>query len=163
MDWLDAHAGSVQALVTVVLVLITAYYAWVSRLLVRETHATLQATVRTTLQDRLDRVSALLAGEPELFEGLADPTATGEETDGRFHVTNMLMAVLEEAYTQYALEHTMPLEDWEAWVATTDRLLSYHYLRAYWRHTRLTFGASFRAFVDERIRRLEPAGATGSA
>ena len=51
MDWLDTHSVSVQALATLVLVAITAYYAWASRSLVRETRTTLQASARATLQD----------------------------------------------------------------------------------------------------------------
>ena len=47
MEWLDAHAGSVQAVATLVLLLLTGYYAWFTRGLVRETHASLQATART--------------------------------------------------------------------------------------------------------------------
>ena len=37
MEWLDTHAGSVQAIATLVLVGLTGYYAWASRALVRET------------------------------------------------------------------------------------------------------------------------------
>ena len=34
-------------------------------------------------------------------------TATGEEEDGRFHLANMFLGVLEEAHTQHAIERTM--------------------------------------------------------
>src|SRR5262245_28107228 len=36
MEWLDTHAGSVQAIATLVLVALAAYYAWASRALVPE-------------------------------------------------------------------------------------------------------------------------------
>ena len=41
LDWLDAHAGSAGAVTTFVLVVVTAFYAWTTRALVRETHTTL--------------------------------------------------------------------------------------------------------------------------
>src|SRR5579884_464373 len=82
MEWLDVHAGSVQAMATLVLVILTGYYAWSSRALVKETHATLQATARMTL------------------------------------------ATFEEAYAQRNVDSAMSEEDWRAWVATMDSLMS---------------------------------------
>jgi hypothetical protein len=151
MDWLDAHSGSVQAMATLVLVLLTAYYAWASRALVRETHATLQATARMTLQGRLDRISELFLRDPELFDTLDHPEATGLEQDRRFHVANMLLAVLEEAYTQHEIDGAMSDEDWRAWVATLDTLMHRRYLNAYWQHAREHYSAPFRRFVDARL------------
>jgi hypothetical protein len=43
-----------------VLVGLTAYYAWASRALVRETRAALGSPVRATLQARMDKISELL-------------------------------------------------------------------------------------------------------
>jgi hypothetical protein len=146
LDWLDAHAGSVQALATFVLVGLTAYYAWFTRALVQQTRATLQA--------RLDRVSELLVRDPELFRLLDDPGATGHEEDARFHVANILVGVLEEAHIQYAVEHSMTEDDWRAWVATADMLMPRRYLSGYWQNVRHTFSEPFRQFVDERLAQL---------
>jgi len=151
VEWLDAHAGSVQAFATIVLVLITAYYAWTSRAQVRATQATLQATARMTLQSRLDRTSELMLDRPELFAALDDPKATGEEQDQRFHLANIIVAVLEEAYTQHHVEHSMPAEEWRAWEATLDSLMSRRYLAGYWLQTRHAFSQSFARYVDERL------------
>ena len=151
LEWLDTHAGSVQALATFVLVGLTAYYAWFTRALVQQTRATLQATARMTLQARLDRGSELLVRDPELFRLLDDPGATGHEQDARFHVANILVAVLEEAHTQYAVERSMSEEDWRAWVATMDQLMPRRYLTGYWQNVRHTFSESFRRFIDERL------------
>src|SRR5947209_4241878 len=151
MDWLDAHAGSVQAFATLVLVIITAYYAWTSRAQVKATQATLQASARMTLQSRLDRVSELLLGNPELFKSLDDPEATGDEKDERFHLANIVVGVLEEAYVQRHVEHSMPDEEWRAWEATLDSLMGRHYLARYWRRTRGGFGESFARYLDDRI------------
>jgi hypothetical protein len=151
MDWLDAHSGSVQAVATIVLVLLTAYYAWASRAVVRETHATLQATARMTLQGRLDRISELFLRDPELFASLDQPGATGLEEDRRFHVANMLVAVLEEAYTQHEVDGVMSEDDWRAWVVTLDSMMQRRYMSAYWQQVREHFGASFRDFVDARL------------
>jgi hypothetical protein len=151
MDWLDTHAGSVQAFATIVLVLITAYYAWAARAQVKATQAMLQATARMTLQSRLDRVSELMLGNPELFRGLDDPDATGQERDERFHLANILVAVLEEAYTQRHVEGTMPAEEWRAWEATIDSLMSRRYLAGYWRNISGTFNPSFSHYLDERL------------
>src|SRR6516225_9950807 len=101
IEWLDAHSGAVQAIATIVLVAITAYYAWTSRSLVQQTRQTLQASSRNTLQSRLDHISDVLIREPGLFARLDDPTATGEEEDTRFHVCSMFLGVLEEAYQQF--------------------------------------------------------------
>lgn len=151
MDWFDAHSGSVQAFATLVLVILTAYYAWASRALVRETHATLQATARMTLQSRLDRVSELMISQPGLFEALDAPDATGEERDARFHLANIIVATFEEAYAQHYFDSAMSDEDWRAWVATMDGLMSRRYLALYWQHVRGTFGESFKNFLDERL------------
>jgi len=151
MEWLDAHAGSVQALATLVLVILTGYYAWASRAMVKETHATLQATARMTLQARLDRTSELMISQPELFDGLDDPGATGDERDARFHLANILVATFEEAYAQRNFDRAMNEEDWRAWVATMDSLMSRRYLAGYWQHVRGTFGESFRNFLDSRL------------
>jgi hypothetical protein len=40
--------------------------------------------------------------------------------------------VLEEAHTQYAIDRTMPEDDWRAWVATTDLVIRRKYLVGYW-------------------------------
>ena len=152
MDWLDAHSGSVQAVATLVLVGLTGYYAWASRALVRETHATLQATARMTLQSRLDHVSELFVRHPELFRSLDEPAPDGTHEDERFHIASMLMGVLEEAYTQHAIEGSMDEEDWRAWVATMDSVLNRRYFRGYWRNVGETYNPSFRRFVDDRLR-----------
>jgi hypothetical protein len=152
VDWLDAHAGSVQAIATLVLVVLTAYYAWASRALVRETRATLQASARMTLQARLDRISELFLRDPELFASLNDPHASGDEEDGRFHVASMLVAVLEEAFTQHHLERSMTEEDWRAWLGTLDNLMQRQYIAGFWRRVRPHYNASFREFVDTRLR-----------
>ena len=151
LEWLDAHQGSALVLATLVLAAITAYYAWTTRALVRESHAALQATARATLQQRLDRISEILLSDPELFHSLDDPQATGEEQDARFHLANMLVAVLEEAHMQYAIDRTMPEEDWRAWLATTDLLIRHNYLVGYWRQVSHTFGSPFRRFIEERL------------
>lgn len=152
LDWLDTHSGSVVALATFVLVVVTAYYAWTSRALVRETHTTLQAAARATLQARMDRISEICIREPDLFPLLDDPSATGEEQDGRFHITNMFLGVLEEAHVQYRLEGSMSGEDWGAWAATADLVLPKPFIVRYWRRAAPTFEPGFRRFVDERIR-----------
>jgi hypothetical protein len=153
MEWLDAHAGSVQALATFALIALTAYYAWFTRALVRETHATLQANARLTLQARLDRVSELFVREPDLFSSLDQPASSNldEEQDRRFHVANMLMAVLEEAYTQHEVDGAMSEDDWGAWQVTLDSMMGRRYMSAYWQYVRQHYGASFRDFVDRRL------------
>ena len=153
MEWLDAHAGSVQAVATFALIALTAYYAWFTRALVRETHASLQATARLTLQGRLDRVSELFLQDPDLFNSLDHPGSTGLEQDRRFHVANMLVAVLEEAYTQHEVDGAMSEDDWGAWVVTLDSMMQRRYMSAYWQQVRQHYGASFRNFVDRRLQR----------
>lgn len=150
MDWLDVHAGGAQAIATLVLVALTGYYAWASRALVRETRATLLASARMSLQARLDRVSEMFIEHPELWKGM-DDASDGDETDGRFHIANVLVAVLEEAHTQYAVERSMTEDDWQAWVTTTDLLMRRAYLRQYWERVRPTYNARFAAFVDARL------------
>jgi hypothetical protein len=152
MDWLDSHAGSVQAVATMVLVVLTAYYAWASQLLVRETRTTLRAAARSTLQARLDRISELFIREPHLFAHLDDPMASGEEEDARFHICNMFLGVLEEAFTQFTFEHSMTADDWSAWQATADMFLPRRYVTGYWERTQHTFEPSFRRFINDRIR-----------
>jgi hypothetical protein len=152
MEWLDTHAGSVQAVATLVLVGLTGYYAWVTRMLVRETRITLQAAARATLQARMDHVSEILIHEPDLFRRLDDPAASGDEEDGRFHIANIFLSVLEEAHTQYAIERSMPADDWSAWQATADVFVKRRYIAGYWRRVSHTFEPSFRRFVDRRLR-----------
>ena len=151
VDWLDSHSGSVVAMATLVLVVITAYYAWTTRALVRETHITLQAQARATLQARLDKMGELAISHPDLFPSLDDPDATGTEMDGRFHFTNMFLGVLEEAYTQYALEHTMTEDDWSAWRATAETFITRRYFVGYWQNVQRTYEPSFRRFVNEQL------------
>jgi hypothetical protein len=64
----------------------------------------------------------------------------------------MFLGVLEEAFVQYRLEHSMSAEDWSAWAATADQFLPRIYVARYWRRVAPTFEPSFRQFVDERIR-----------
>jgi hypothetical protein len=151
IEWLDAHSGAVQAIATIVLVAITAYYAWNSRSLVAQTRATLQATARSTLQSRLDRISEVFIREPGLFARLDDPDATGEEEDTRFHVCSMFLGVLEEAYQQFSDEHSMTRDDWSAWQATADSFLPKTYVVGYWRRVQHTFEPNFRRFVNQRL------------
>jgi hypothetical protein len=151
MEWLDAHAGSIQALATLVLVLITAYYAWVTRLLVRETRATLLSSARLTLQGRMNRISELLLQNPDLSRSLDEPATTVDVQEARFHVATMLLAVFEEAYTQYQLDHSMPEEDWRAWQTTIDLMFRRAYMGPLWEQVGPTYGASFRRFVDELL------------
>ncbi|HEX6513604.1 MAG TPA: hypothetical protein VF157_14975 [Chloroflexota bacterium] len=151
MEWLDTHAGSVQAFATLVLVIITAYYAWTSRAQVKATQATLQATARMTLQARLDRASELMLGNPELFKKLDDPEATGSERDERFHLASILLGVFEEAYAQYHVERSMRDEEWRAWEATIDGLMGRPYLAGYWRLSHGSFNQSFTQYLDARL------------
>src|SRR4051794_1360746 len=123
LDWIDDHSAAVSAASTLVLVIITGYYAWVTRSLLRETHVSLQAAARSTLQQRLDRISEICIRHPDLFASLSDENSTGEEQDGRLHLANMFLGVLEEAYLQYEVERSMSAEDWSAWVATADMFL----------------------------------------
>jgi hypothetical protein len=148
LDWLDTHSGSVVAAATFVLVVVTAYYAWTTRALVRETHTALQAGARATLQARMDRISELCIREPDLFPLLDDETATGQEEDGRFHLSNMFLGVLEEAHMQHAVERSMSDDDWSAWQATAEVFLPRPYVLRYWRRVAPTFEPGFRRFVD---------------
>jgi hypothetical protein len=152
LDWLDTHSGSVAAAATFVLVAVTAYYAWTTGALVRETHTTLQATARATLQARMDRISEICIREPDLFPLLDDSSASGDEQDARFHIANMFLGVLEEAHTQYRLERSMSAEDWIAWEATADAFLPKHFIVRYWRRVHRTFEPGFQRFVNGRIR-----------
>ncbi len=151
MEWLDSHSGSVQAVATLVLVVLTAYYAWASRALVRETRVTLQAASRGTLQGRLDRISEIFIHNPELFAHLDDEVATGQEEDARFHITGMFLGVLEEAFMQYTFEHSMTPDDWGAWQATADTFLAKKYVLGYWRRAQRTFEPTFRQFLNARL------------
>src|SRR5260370_12986575 len=151
LDWLDTHSGSVVAVATFVLVGVTCYYAWATRALVREPHTTLQAAARATLQQRMDRISEICIRHPNLFSLLDDTAATGEEQDGRFHVANMFLGVLEEAHMQYRIERSMSAEDWSAWEATADIFLCKHFIGRYWRRVSPTFEPGFQRFVNERI------------
>ncbi len=152
LDWLDTHSGSVVAAATLVLVIVTAYYAWTTRALVRETHTTLQAGARATLQARMDRISEICIREPNLFALLDDESATGDEQDGRFHIANMFLGVLEEAHMQYRLERTMSTDDWSAWEATADLFLPKAFITRYWRRAARTFEPGFQQFVNDRMR-----------
>ena len=163
IEWLDAHSGAVQAIATIVLVGITAYYAWTSRSLVNQTRATLQATARNTLQSRLDRISEVFIREPGLFAALDDPEATGDEEDTRFHVCGMFLGVLEEAYQQFSFEHSMTRDDWSAWQATADHFLPKTYVMGYWRRVQDTFEPNFRRFVNRRLDRAETQSRTPTA
>lgn len=158
MEWLDAHAGSVQAFATLVLVLITAYYALVTRMQVKEMRTTLQSSARMTLQSRLDRVSELFLEHPGLFDRLNEAQATGEEQDERFHLANILIGVLEEAYAQHHIEHSMPDEEWRAWEETAQSLMQRRYLVGYWQRTRGGFSQSFARYMDERVAQAPTAG-----
>jgi hypothetical protein len=155
MDWLDSHSGSVQAVATLVLVVLTAYYAWTSRALVRETRMTLQAAARSTLQARLDRISEICIREPSLFALLDDVDTTGDEQDARFFLANMFLGVLEEAHTQYRVDRSMAADDWSAWEATADTFLPRPYINRYWQRARQTYEPSFQRFVDSRIAALQ--------
>jgi hypothetical protein len=152
LDWLDAHAGSAGAVSTIVLVVVAAYYAWTTRALIRETHTTLQGAARATLQERMDRISALCIQQPDLFPLLDDAAATGQEQDGRFHIANMFLGVLEEAHMQYRFERSMSADDWSAWVATADTFLPKPFIVRYWQRVAPTFEPGFQRFVNERIR-----------
>jgi hypothetical protein len=163
IEWLDAHSGAVQAIATIVLVAITAYYAWTSRSLVQQTRATLRASARNTLQSRLDHVSEVFIREPGLFVLLDDPAATGEEQDTRFHVCGMFLGVLEEAYQQFSDEHSMTRDDWSAWQATADSFLPKTYVVGYWRRVQRTFEPNFRRFVNQRLANARIEGRTPGA
>jgi hypothetical protein len=152
MEWLDSHAGSVQAMATLVLVALTGYYAWASRALVRESRIALQAQARATLQERMDRLSEIMIREPTLWHTLDDQAASGDEEDGRFHIANIFLSVLEEAHTQFAIEHSMPADDWSAWEATANAFLKRRYIAGYWGRVHHTFEPSFRRFIDARLR-----------
>ena len=152
LDWLDTHSGSVGAASTIVLVVVTAYYAWTTRGLVRETHTTLQGTARATLQERMDRISTICIQHPSLFMMLNDESATGEEEDARFHIANMFLGVLEEAHMQHSIERSMSDEDWSAWVATADAFLPRAFIARYWQRVAPTFEPGFQRFVNERLR-----------
>jgi len=165
MDWLDSHAGSVQAAATLVLVALTGYYAWASRALVRETHTTLQANARAMLQARMDRISEICIQDPNLMSLLDDEA--DDSMDVRFFFSNMFLGVLEEAHTQYALEHSMPAEDWSAWAATAETFLGRPYFAGYWQRVQHTYEPSFQRFVNGRLpqpepRKAEPTPATTS-
>jgi hypothetical protein len=152
MEWLDSHSGSVQAIATLVLVALTGYYAWASRALVRETRSTMAASARATLQSRLDRIQEIMIQNPDLFTMLNDEQSTGDERDARFHVTNMFLAILEEAHTQFAIEHVMTEDDWRAWVATIDAIVSLRYVSALWWRVHDTYEPNFQQFIDARLR-----------
>jgi hypothetical protein len=158
MDWLDSHNGGVLAVATLVLVAVTGYYAWVTRALVRETRTALLSSARATLQSRMDRLSEILIQQPELFALLDDPSATGEENDARFHLANMFFAILEEAHTQFAIDRSMPADDWSAWAAMADTILERRYMVGYWRRASNTYEPAFQRFVASRLEAAVPAG-----
>lgn len=154
-DWIDTHSGSIVGAATIVLVAVTGYYAWTTRALVRETHGALAAAARSTLQERLDRISEICIRYPGLFASLEDETATGDEQDARFHIANMFLGVLEEAHTQYQVEHSMSAEDWSAWAATADVFLPKPYIVRYWRRVAQTYEPGFRSFVEQRLQAVQ--------
>ena len=151
LEWFDSHDGTVLATATLVLVIVTGWLAWTTRALVRESHATLQSAARATLQARMDRISQICIREPSLFPLLNEVTATGDEEDGRFHLANMFLGVLEEAHTQHAIERSMSDEDWSAWVATAEVFLPRHYVVRYWERVARTFEPAFQRFVNRQI------------
>lgn len=151
IDWLDQHSAAVSAFATLFLVALTAYYAWFTRGLVRETRNSILASARATLQARMDRIQEIMIANPGLFQLLDDPQATGEEMDARFHIANMFLGILEEAHTQYALDHVMPEDDWRAWEATADQLLTRCYMNRFWQRVQNTYEPSFRRFVNGRL------------
>src|SRR5215204_1024143 len=151
LEWLEAHDGVALATATLVLVIVTGWLAWTTRALVRESHTTLQAAARATLQARMDRISEICIREPTLFSSLDDESATGEEQDGRFHVANMFLGVLEEAHVQHVAERSMSEEDWSAWEATAYIFLPKPFILRYWQRVSRTFEPSFQRFVNERI------------
>ena len=151
-EWVETHDGSVLALATLVLVIVTGWLAWTTRGLVRESRATLQAGARATLQARMDRISEICIREPDLFPLLDDESATGEEQDGRFHIANMVLGMLEEAHMQHAVERSMSEEDWSAWHATAASFLPKAYIVRYWRRVAPTFEPGFQRFVDSLLR-----------
>lgn len=151
MAWLDAHAGSVQAVATIILVVLTAYYAWTNRALVQQTRASLRANARITLQDRLDRISQILVQHPEISRGLDEASTDPGDHDGRFHLAHMILGVLEEAYTQHESERSMTEEDWRAWRATAEALLRRAYMTRRWRGVGTMYGEPFRCFVDQLL------------
>jgi hypothetical protein len=150
-EWFEAHDGTLLVVATLVLVIVTGWLAWTTGALVRESHTTLQSAARATLQARMDRISELCIREPGLFSMLDDDAATGEEQDGRFHLANMFLGVLEEAHTQHALEKTMSDEDWSAWVATAEVFLPRHFVVRYWERVARTFEPAFQRFVNAQI------------
>jgi hypothetical protein len=162
LEWIDTHDGAVLSLATLVLVAVTAYYAWTTRALVRETHTTLQASARATLQGRMDRISEIFIREPRLFQMLDDPASTGEEEDARFHISNIFLGILEEAFVQHALERTMADDDWSAWQATADMFLPRCYVTRYWQRVAPAFEPSFQRFVAERLAVLSAASTASS-
>jgi hypothetical protein len=99
-------------------------------------------------------ISAICIQEPALFERLDDTTSTGEEQDGRFHIANMFLGVLEEAFLQHNLEHSMTEDDWSAWVATADAFLTKVFIVRYWQRVAPTFEPGFQRFISERQRSL---------
>jgi hypothetical protein len=151
LEWFEAHDGTVLALATLILVIVTGWLAATTRALVSESHTTLQAAARATLQARMDRISEICIREPNLFPMLNDRTATGMEEDGRFHLSNMFLGVLEEAHIQHAIEHSMSDEDWSAWVATAEVFLPRYYVMRYWERAARTFEPAFQRFVNEQI------------
>ncbi|MFI5267436.1 MAG: hypothetical protein ACHQ7M_08675 [Chloroflexota bacterium] len=73
-------------------------------------------------------------------------------------MASILVAVLEEAYIQHHIEHSMPGEEWRAWENTLASLMRQRYLAGYWHNSRDAFGESFARFVDGRIAGLADSG-----
>src|SRR5207253_11480361 len=107
------------------------------------------ASARATLQSRMDAMSSLMIEKPELFKSL-DTDFTGEY-DAPFHFANMFLSILEEAHTQWAVERSMPEDDWSAWAATADAILQRQYFSGYWAQVHGTYEPSFQRFVDRRL------------
>jgi hypothetical protein len=151
LEWFESHDGTVLAVATLVLVIVTGWLAWTTRALAHESHTTLLAAARATLQARMDRISEICINQPTLFSLLDDTTSTGEEEDARFHLANMFLGVLEEAHTQHAIERSMSDEDWSAWVATAEVFLPRRFVVLYWQRVHRTFEPGFQRFVSEQI------------
>jgi hypothetical protein len=99
----------------------------------------------------MDRMSEMLIDKPELFQGLDDPAESGAENDARFFFANMFLGILEEAHTQWAVEKSMPDDDWSAWAATAETFLMRPYFIGYWQRVHQTYEPAFQRFVDKRL------------
>jgi hypothetical protein len=77
VTWLNHNSGAIQALATLVLVLITAGYALVTHRSLREAHRTYSAYVYSSLAEGSRQMQQMLFESPELrpyfYEGLEPP------------------------------------------------------------------------------------------